>query len=218
MTDNMNLKSMFTLIAVLSGALTSQVASAQGIVYLANTNTEGVSISSTAVQVLVIPITTGSNAAGYTLNSIALLMATNSLSELISARLYDIASDSVATNMGGNRSNNFASATGGYNFFTPDSLAGDTSLLTANTIYYLSFFCVGFNGGPAPPFNVSFTSILPTGTDGWSYNNPDPLNNINPPVFDIIATPVTTVPEPSTLALAGLAGLAACWRCRWKQE
>ena len=209
---------MLTLIAVLSGGLTFQVTSAQGILYLANTNTESASIRSEAVQVLLIPITTGDNAAGYTLNSIALLMASNSLPELISARLYDIASDSVANNMLGNMSNNFAPTAGGYNVFTPDSLPGETSLLTANSVYYISFFCIGFNGGPAPPYNVSFTSILPTGVDGWSYNNPDPINNINSAVFNIIATPVATVPEPSTLALASLASLAACWRCRWMRS
>ena len=68
---------------------------------------------------------------------------------------------------------------------------------------------------------------MPVGADGWSYDNPDPVYNTEPPVFDIIATPVA-VPEPSPPLLlldwpgsrrsGGAAGNRKCYfRCRCQQ-
>lgn len=218
-------KLVFTLVVILGSWLPSELASAQGFVYLDNTSAAGISTSSTTAQVLTISFMTGNNAGGYTLDSIALLMSANSyaVGEQTSAYLYDIASDGLANNMEGNELNNFVTATGGYSVFTPDSLAGETSLLTPNTTYHMNFHGVELDGNPAPPFNVTLTSIMPTGTEGWSYDNPDPLYNLSVPIFDIIATPVSAlasvsaVPEPGTLPLAGLASLAMCWRFRRKQ-
>jgi hypothetical protein len=215
MFDDRKLK-LVLIFVLLGGGLGAEPATAQSLVYLSDTNTTGASLSSMPIQILDIPITTGNNAGGYTLNSIALLMDTNSyaVGEVISAQLYDIGSDSVANYMIGNYLNNSVSAASSYNIFTPDSLDGDTSFLTPNTTYIIGFGCVGLNGGPAPLFNISFTSIQPTGLDGWSYGAG--LDIGGPPIFDIVATPVSAVPEPNTLTLFGLAGLAACWRCRRK--
>ena len=52
-------------------------------------------------------------------------------------QLYDYASGGPANYMTGNGLNNFVTAAGGYNIFTPDSLPGDTSFLTANTMYVI---------------------------------------------------------------------------------
>lgn len=213
MTVNMKLKSALALVAALGIVLTSRLASAQSVVYLSNTNTAGISLVTATANGFGMAFTTGNNAGGYTLDSIAILMATNSIAEavggLVRMSLFDMATSGVANSMYGNELNNFVTAAEGYNIFMPDSFPGDTTLLTANTMYVIGINSTG------PAFSIDFTSILPTGTDGWSYENPLPSydTDTEPPVFDIIATPVMDVPEPGTLALIGLAGLTAYWRC-----
>lgn len=143
-------------------------------------------------------------------------MASNSVAEavggLVRMGLFDTATSGLANSMYGNELNNFVTAEEGYNIFMPDSFPGDTSLLTANTTYNIGINSTG------PAFSIYCTSITPVGTDGWTYEDPFPTYtpDIDWPVFEIIATPVTEVPEPGTPALVGLAALAACWRLRAK--
>ena len=198
---------MLTLVAILGGGLTLQPASAQGVVYLSNTNAVNITSATSGGLGLFIDFTTGNNAGGYTLNSITLLLATNSVGagETILAYLQ-VANGGIINSLQGNRANDIIPATGGYNVFTPDSLNGQTSHLDANTAYKINFTA----GAQNITFNAGTTGTLPIGVNGWSYGGTEGTLS-GTPVFDIIATPVTAVPEPGTLALAGLAGLVVYW-------
>ena len=210
----MKLKSMLTLIAVLGSGLTSQLASAQGVVDFSNTN--AVSISSQAVgdEQMNLFFTTGNNAGGYILNSFVLLLATNPNAAGVQTYAnLDLTYGNILNDFNWEYENHFVLASESYDVFTPDSIGVDSSFLAANTTYEIVFFWFG-----GIPLNISSTDTLPTSTDGWSYGGAtfpfDSSYEFNgSPVFAITATPVTAVPEPSTLALAGL---VACWRCRWK--
>jgi len=216
-STKMKLKSIFTLVVVLGSALTLQLASAQGVVNFSNTN--AVSISSQAVgdQQMNLFFTTGNNSGGYTFNSFALLLAANPNAAGVQTYAnLDLTYGDILNAFSGNSANHVVSATEAYDVFTPDSVAAHTSFLAANTTYEIVFFWFGGN-----PLNISSTDSLPTSTDGWSYGGATfPFDSSyvfnGSPVFAITATPVTAAPEPSTLALAGLAGLAACWRSRKK--
>jgi hypothetical protein len=209
MTVNAKLKSVLALVAVLGIVLTSRLASAQSVVYLSNTNTAGISLVNATANGFGMAFTTGNNVGGYTLDSITILMGTNSIAEavggLVRMSLFDMATSGVANSMYGNELNNFVTPAEGYNIFMPDSFPGDTTLLTANTMYIIGINSTG------PAYSIDFTSIMPIGTDGWSYEDPFPTYTPDTdwPVFDIIATPVTEVPEPGTLAFVGLGGLVA---------
>ncbi len=216
MIANVKLKLVLILVAALGCGQISQTVSAQGVVYLSNTNTAGISLVNATANGFGMAFTTGNNAGGYTLDSITILMGTNSIAEavggLVRMSLFDMATSGVANSMYGNELNNFVTAAEGYNIFMPDSFPGDTTLLTANTMYIIGINSTG------PAYSIDFTSIMPVGTDGWTYEDPFPTYTPDTewPVFDIIATPVTDVPEPGTPALVGLAALAACWRRRIK--
>jgi hypothetical protein len=205
----MKLKSLLTLVAVFGGGLISQLSSAQGIVYLSNTNAINIT-TATVSGGFGIFFTTGNNAGGYTLDSFALLLAANpdTVGELTEATLYTGTGGHVVNSLAGNAGNNSAPSSAGYDVFTPDSIGSDTSFLAANTAYE-----IGFLVGEGNTLNVSsIATTLLTGVGGWSYGGEGGLSGN--PIFAIAATPVTAVPEPGTLALAGFS-LAACWRyCR----
>lgn len=206
---------MLTLIAVLGSGLTSQLASAQGVVNFSNTN--AVSISSQAVgdEQMNLFFTTGNNAGGYTLNSFALLLANPNAAGVQTYANLDLTYGDILNAFSGNSANHVVSATGGYDVFTPDSVDADTSFLAANTTYEMVFFWFGGN-----PLNISSTDTLPTSTDGWSYGGATfPFDSSyvfnGSPVFAITATPVTAVPEPNITPLL-IMGLAAIFIRRRK--
>ena len=217
MTVNVKLKSVLMLVATLGGGQISQTASAQGLINFSDTN--AVSISSQAVGVgqMNLSFTTGNNAGGYTLDSFTLMLAANpNAAGLVTYANLDLTYGDILNDFNWENVNHTVSADEGGDVFLPDSIGPDTSFLAANATYEIVFFW--FGGGA---LNISSTDTLPTSTDNWSYGGVTfPFDSTyvfnGNPVFSMEATPITTVPEPSVLSLAGLASLVACWRRRAK--
>ncbi|WP_152053854.1 choice-of-anchor R domain-containing protein [Tautonia marina] len=99
--------------------------------------------------------------------------------------------------------------------FTPQNMLQ----LSANTSYWLMVsanvndnFFWNFTGDPNQTglagWSIGDTSYAGYGTDGWTaLENPfsDPRNGPAPILFQVNATEVSAVPEPSTLAMGGMA-------------
>jgi hypothetical protein len=216
MTIDLKLKSVLMLVAALCGGLISQMASAQSAVDLFNIN--AVSISSQAVDGQInLSFTTGNSAGGYILDSFTLMLGANpNAAGLITYANLDLTYGDILNDFNWESVNHTVSASEGDDVFMPDSIGTDTSFLAPNTTYEIVFFWLGGN-----PLNISSTDALPTSTDDWSYGGstfPYDTSDVfnGNPVFAIDATPVTAVPEPNVLTLAGLACLAGCWRWRTK--
>ncbi len=209
------LKVLSLMAAMLFGFNLLQLASAQGMVNLSNTN--AVSISSQAVDAgqMNLIFTTGDNAGGYILDSFTLMLAANpNAAGLVTYANLDLTYGDILNDFNWENVNHSVSADAGGDVFMPDSIGSDTPFLAANTTYQIVFFWLG--GGS---LNMNSTDTLPTSTDTWSYGGATfPLDSTyvfnGNPVFSITATPVTNVPEPSTLVLAGLGGLMVGWRHR----
>ena len=192
----------------MAALLTTQFTTAQVTLYLSNLNQPvgGNNILGYGDAEIFVGILTGSNPAGYDLNSIQVLMA-NATGSPESGSFF---AEFTTTN------NNSPSGTpvpltgssnpttsGTYTYTAPAN-----TLLAANTDYWLMLF--GFGGNSGDGYQWSYTdTTTTTSIGGWSLTgNVSTGGGIIPamgiPIFSLGATPV---PEPHPLALSVLGGL-----------
>jgi len=208
----MKLKHLITVISCAAGMSVPQLTHAQGD-YLDNTgqpvagnNMVGLPFNNRVD----VEFKTGTNAAGYTLNSITFLMANASVTPSPSSIELDVLAADDNTPIFGNfdisGSNNPTNA-GLHTFSVP------SATLAANTDYWVSLLNPG-----SGDYEWSYANnTAATSSDGWSITgNPNPLGETvnGSPMFAINAT---AVPEPSLSALLVIGTLAALGGARLRR-
>jgi hypothetical protein len=167
----------------LYGLIAPPLIRGQGLVYLSNTNQPVAESSLTGS--FNIGFTTGSDSAGYLLNSVTILFANNNTPVIVSAGLDNY---STITSFGGAAEVGAA----GYYTFTPTS----PITLAANTSYALLIYpddsLVDINSSDT-------TSSVFTSIDNWNIPG---LDGSEEPLFAITATPIEPTPEPTATSLA----------------
>jgi hypothetical protein len=198
----MKLKNIIALIVCAVGLLAPQLTGAQGVMtYLDNTGQPvagsldlGISYGSIGTQ-----FQTGTNEAGYVLNSLQLLFADATGSPSFSGFNIVVCAD----NSGGPGSIITFFATGqnpltaGFYNYTPLTIA----TLGSNTPYWVIVYNTSGNFNSA--YNLSYTSTTAaTAVDGWFIPGNTAIGQAGILIFAINATPV---PEPSIFALLVMA-------------
>jgi hypothetical protein len=183
---------------------------AQGAIYFSNlgqisagTNFVGHDNLTVEVQFL-----TGTNGGGYTLNSVQILLLDASAASTPSS-LGDFGVDIHAADPGlpvNTLAGNSNPLTGGTNSYVPTSAV----TLLPDTIYWLSLSAFGVRAGNDYYWSYAATDVGSGSSDGWSlgslYSSSGQASGF--PQFAILATPLSTVPEPSQWSLMAV-GLAA---------
>jgi hypothetical protein len=131
-----------------------------------------------------IPFTTGSNTAGYLLDSLTVLFASNNTPVLTTAAVFDYSTYSYFQSGAEVGSAGYYSLTP----ITPISLAADTPYVMV-VFPADAFLSVNWN---------YITSPTVTSIDNWSVGLTDGSQN---PLFSISATPIAPAPEPAVLPL-----------------
>lgn len=191
--------------------LVLQTARSQGVIYLSNLGetSAGGGLAVGGGNSLAQPFQTGTNAAGYYLNSVQLLMSASGTT----ANAFGL---SLYSDNGGVPGNSFAILSGPGNPTAAGLYAYTASgiTLSPSTAYWI-VAAAETSFGDFYWWTVE-NSANYTAADGWSMNATSPYgyiiqnssltgNGLAPLQFDVSATPV---PEPETSALAGL-GLMA---------
>ena len=207
-------KAIFTLVSIL-GLLLPPITQAQGTTYLSNLSDPTITnVALGSDSWIAAGFGTGPNAGGYLLDSVQLLLGAASGNPAgFSVAIYSKSGNSPQNNLG-NLIGADDPAAGGVYLYTASGLALSRStpyyvVVTAATPVAQGAYSWAAASNPAP-FN-SFGwggGVYDYSADGstWNYFRVD---------FPQFAINATAVPEPSTLALAGL-GLAALrlWRFR----
>jgi hypothetical protein len=180
-----------TSILLIIGTFISAEVRGQGFVYLSNTN-QTVNSSDWTAGLIQIPFTTGSNTAGYQLDSLTVLFASNNTPVLTTAAVFDYSSGYSYFQSGAE-----VGSAGYYSLapVTPISLAADTPYVMV-VFPADAFLSVNWNYVTSP----TVTSI-----DSWSVGLTDGSQN---PLFSISATPVPA-PEPAVVSLLFLGAVAS---------
>jgi hypothetical protein len=191
----MKLKQIITIIGCMAGMFAPQLTSAQGrVTFLDNTGqtvagNNGVGLGGAGSRIDV-QFQTGTNAGGYTLNSISFLMA-NANNNTGAAQIGVLADEYGASLFLPFIASPGPTNAGLYTYLVP------SVTLAANTDYWLMF-----NNKGIGPFQWSYASTTAAATvDGWSITgNTGPVGTtpVGIPMFAINAT---AVPEPSSVAL-----------------
>ena len=154
----------------------------QGFVYLSNTN-QSVTSSSANIT-LEAYFVTGTNPFGYMLNAVTVLFPDNALNSTM-ARLFGPSTSTSFQDV-------VTISNAGFYTYTPNL----PLILVANTSYAIGIYVVD----PLEGMNLSYTdSSTVTSIDNW---NVPGLGTSEIPLFAITATPISPVPEPSTISLA----------------
>ena len=204
------------------GLLTQQITQAQGtMTVLSNVNeTAAGSLAIGSDSWLATVFTTGTNASGYTLDSIQLGMADASGAPSgFTAMVYNGIFGGIGIEGSiGTLDGSLNPAVGGIYTFIPDS----NLMLSANTSYYVVLTAGTTVANGAYEWSYAGTSSYnPIG--GWSSSG-DTWSSTNGRVsalswqptssFTQFAINVTDAPEPGVLGLFGLGGLAFLWHRR----
>ena len=206
----MKLKHYLATTVYCGGWLMAQFVGAQGVVSELNNTGQTIAghndVTSWGAAFVAVEFQTGTNLAGYNLNTISTSCFYTSGDPI---NIYIMRADLLSTVIGPSSFHGNPSQSGGGLYgYTSSSL----TVLDANTDYWLALISGSQN---TYDWNYTATTSAVT-TDGWSItgdtftpNSTGMYGMSGIPMFAISATLVETVPEPTTLILLAVGSLAA---------